>query len=346
MIKSILEKHINYSILLLAFLLIIIIIYPRAGPFIEYISKDEIIFRDPDTCYHARRIIYTATHNMKPAFYDPLLAHPYGAVPVWSPLYDWISALPSFIIGLGNPQKNQILICALILTLLYGITQLIFIYLLSYKIMKNHYYAILSAFLAGISNPQIRYTSIEILDHNSMLLCLFSIGIFILYLILESNNLKSIKLYTIILSLIISALFWTWPGSFVYIGILFSISFIYCLLTKENNISTVISYAYLFASILTLPLAIINYKYSSLINAFEFVSFLSIWFLLSLSIMHYLITFISNLMQKQYKKFISIKFLILLVSFFMLCFIQIAPLLKGIKYAIATEKRVAMMLFI
>jgi dolichyl-diphosphooligosaccharide--protein glycosyltransferase len=329
------KEQINYIAILFAFILLIILLYPRVGPFIEYFQEDDIIFRDPDTCYHARRIIYTATHNMKPPFYDPLLAHPYGAVPVWSPLYDWISALPSFIIGLSHPTNKQILITACIITIILGLIQLVFIYLITYKIIKNPYYSLLAAFMVGISNPQIRYTSLEILDHNSLLLCLFSISLYLLYRILEPGNIKITLAQKLFFSIIISALFWTWPGSFIYVGILFALSSVICFMSKNCSASIALAHIYLIACILLLPLTIINSKFSSNLLAFEFVSFFAILFLFSISIAHYLLALLINILNKNRGKLIITKSVISVLILLILVYFQLSPLLRGMRYATA-----------
>src|SRR4030042_5988703 len=103
-----------------------------------------LFFWDPDTCYHVRRILYIAQHNMKFTFFDPLLAYPEGAVPVWSPLYDWLLALPSFIISFGHPSERLALISADILNLVFAFGQFFFIGLLVYKVCKSSAVAILS----------------------------------------------------------------------------------------------------------------------------------------------------------------------------------------------------------
>lgn len=329
-------KHqINYVALLLAIVMLIIILYPRVGPFVEYFKQNEIVFRDPDTCYHARRIIYTATHNMKLPLFDPLLAHPTGAIPVWSPLYDWLSALPSFIIGSGKPSKNQIIISATLLTILFGLLELVFIYLLAYRITKNYYYSLLASFLTGISNPHIRYTSLEILDHNSLLLCLFSISLFLAYQIIKNNDSIITPTNKILLSVVIAALFWTWPGSFLYIGILFAINILYCLFSKNNKLSIGFSHIYLLASILVLPLALMHNKYGYNSLAFEYVSFFSLTFLLSLSITNYLFALIINVKNKQSLKALPLKIILTFLILSILILIQITPFMKGIKYAAA-----------
>lgn len=325
----------NYIALLLAIVMLIIILYPRIAPFIEYFQQNEIIFRDPDTCYHARRIIYTATHNMKLPFFDPLLAQPRGAIPVWSPLYDWLSALPSFIIAFGKPSKSQIIISAAILTILFGLLQLLFIYLITYRITKNYYYSLLATFLTGISNPQMRYTSLEILDHNSLLLCLFSISLFLVFRIIEKNNSIITLINKILLSFVITSLFWTWPGSFLYIGILFAINIFYCFFAKNDKLSIEFSHIYLLAILFILPLALIHNKYGSNPIAFEYVSFFSLSFLLSLSLIHYLFALIINIKSKKSIKTLPLKIILTILILSILILIQIIPFIKGIKYATA-----------
>ena len=141
-IKSIPPKYLSIPSLLFLVASIIVIMWQRLIPLlvteaIPRISKTPFLW-DPDTCYHVRRILYIAQHTMKFPFYDPLLAYPHGAVPVWSPFYDWILALPSFIISWGNPSDNLVVYSALILNLAFVLAQLLFVGLLIHRATKKY----------------------------------------------------------------------------------------------------------------------------------------------------------------------------------------------------------------
>src|SRR4030042_4618229 len=85
------SKYAFITSLLLFLAVFAIIAYVRIIPFLNNEgtahTPDGIFISDPDSCYHARRILYIAQHGMQLPLYDPLLAHPHGDIPIWSPLY-------------------------------------------------------------------------------------------------------------------------------------------------------------------------------------------------------------------------------------------------------------------
>ena len=45
-----------------------------------------------DAWYHLRRIAYSVVHFPEMLRFDPYMNHPTGAMPIWSPLFDWLAA--------------------------------------------------------------------------------------------------------------------------------------------------------------------------------------------------------------------------------------------------------------
>jgi len=309
------------------FLLIILRIYYCGN----YFLKDDIIFKDPDTCYHARRILYIATHYLQFPFYDPLIAHPYGSIPRWPPLYDWLSALPSFFFTLGNPSYKFTLYSALFLNLIFGTLQLYFLAALMKKATQNDFISILSALFIGTTYPQIKFSSIEVIDHNSLLLSLLSLYLYKLYDVLsyyqqDNKNNKDV----IPISLLTAAFFWTWSGSYLYIILFASIEFIYSLITKKFYLFRFFSYTYSIAAILIIPLAIIYYSLGKPIFKMVYSSFFTVLFLLGISASLFLSYFLSKML---FLKLNLIKIILLVLLCLLIIFLLFPSLWEAVKLA-------------
>jgi dolichyl-diphosphooligosaccharide--protein glycosyltransferase len=65
----------------------------RALPHATVLLSGGVHLRGPDGYYHLRRIAYSI-HNFPAALnFDPYVAYPTGAKPIWPPLFDWLLAL-------------------------------------------------------------------------------------------------------------------------------------------------------------------------------------------------------------------------------------------------------------
>ena len=336
--------HKNSTILFILLLIIVFIIvtYVRVVPFlgIESFSpaRGGVFISDPDSCYHARRIIYSAQHNMKLPFYDPLLAQPYGDIPIWSPLYDWVSALPSYIISGGSPSDTLVVRTAGILTVVFNIFELLFIALLVYKSMHNRILALLSAFLAGMTKPQLDIANITMMDHNGFTLMLFSLLLYQTWLLCvketESSSFRDIMFNAIITA----SLFWAWPGSYIYIAVIVIIELVYVFISKKRWLLDTFAKIYGLSSILVSPLAIIHYTLGGQALQFEYVSFFTVLSLLASGLFFYALSAIFELQAGNKNKRILAKLAISIIGCIVIMVYTFAPLREGIKYAEAQNK--------
>ena len=304
--------------------------------FLARISKTPFLW-DPDTCYHVRRILSIAQHTMKFPFYDPLLAYPHGAVPVWSPLYDWILALPSFIISLGNPSDNIVIYSALILNLAFVFAQLLFVGLLIYRATKSTVISILSSFLIGVSGPQVRSANWQILDHDSLLLLLFSFAIYLEFLLFSNKKQNNFVRDVLFSSIIIALFFWTWPGSYIYVAVLALAGFLYVILSNKSWLLSTLAQIYLLAGFLVMPLAFIHHTYNQDLFRFEYVSFLTVCVLCAIGIFFYSFKIILDLKNKH--KIIKIaQLLFCALLLVVLFYFSFTPVKEGAQYAAAQNK--------
>jgi len=318
-------------------LLLIILTYPRIMSFNRPAArmKDSIgvLFRDPDTCYHARRILFIAQNNMKLPFYDPMIAYPQGAVPIWSPLYDWISALPSFILGAGSPGDRLIIVTAQCMALLFGIIEILFLVLLAYKLTRKLHLAILAGFLTGMTNSQIRYTSMEILDHNSMLLALFAWLLYLNAAILNNNNGNISFRNRLIMGFGMALLFWTWPGSYIYIAVLVGSQLLYTIMARKFGLLIPLAHAYLFSAIMISPLAFIHRMFNKELFRFEYVSFFTGAFLLAVAAGFYALSLILKMKEFRNKNAALVKLALTVIVLCILIAASTNPLMEGYKYS-------------
>ena len=309
-----------------------IILYIRIMPYKKYFLPDSP-FKDTDTCYHLRRIIYAATHNMQFPFYDPLLAHPHGAIPIWSPLYDWFMALPSFLLGLGNPSALFVQRISMIMALLIGLAVLVLIAMLTYRATNNMTTAFLAALLAGLTDAQVKFTSIEIIDHNSLVLLLYVLILYKTYsMFCKEDSLHFFK-DTGILAMLLALLFWVWPGSYVHLGVIALIHFIYAFWRRKINLFNSLAQAYLVSSVLIAPLALIHYHFGKELLRFEYVSLFTVLFLVLIAAGFYLTGSLLQWKKGEDKKILlfSMAGAVLLIA--ALVIIIYRPAIEGIQFA-------------
>src|SRR4030042_209088 len=261
------------------FIAVAVMLYPRILLFTEFFSESQVTYRSPDSCYHVRRIEFIAHHNMTLPFPDPLLAYPEGATPIWSPLYDWISALPSFILGWGQPSAWLVMISAGFVSVIFGMGELLLIGIFMYRILRNAGIAIFSAFLAGISNYQICYTSLESIDHNSLLGMLLAWSFLQLYNFLTMERDKKPWKVTGLTALMIALFFWTWPGAYIHVFIIGAMLFFAIVASRKFHLFFPAFYTFGLASVLVLPLAFLNNRFSINMLSYQHVSFLAVLFL-------------------------------------------------------------------
>ncbi|OGF66641.1 MAG: hypothetical protein A2Y62_20005 [Candidatus Fischerbacteria bacterium RBG_13_37_8] len=310
----------------------VVSLYMRIAPNVKYFMP-EIPFRDPDTCYHLRRIIYVATHQMHLPFYDPLLDHPNGGIPMWSPLYDWLSALPAFVIGWGNPSPLLVQQISLILTLLFGFAALFFIGLLIYKATKNLTTAILASLFSGLTDAQNTYTSAEYIDHNSLVMLLYVIILYVTFAVLSKQESPHAFKDEGLLSVLVALLFWVWPGSYLHCSVLVVILLFYAWLSKRYQLFRYWSIVYAGAAILVAPLAYIHYHLGRKPLGYEYVSFFTVLFLFGISAGMILLDSLFRWRTSARKNVLLLAIIgsaIILIALFLLIS---APLIEGIQFA-------------
>lgn len=332
------NKKFDYFFYILLIIILIAIIYPRAKPLFKMTLIDEgtYFINDPDSCYHAKRIIYIAKHNMKLPFYDPLVAHPYGDIPIWSPLYDWLCAASSFVLTVGKASERFIINVARSSSILFGIAGIMLLSLLAYHIFKNKYIALIVAFISGYVKSLINISNAAIIDHNSFLFFLFNLLMYLTYIMLSGKyNYKLI----VLVSICIASLFWSWPGSYVYIAVIALIQILYVLMTKDLKRIRDFIYIYFISGIAILPLVWLNLKWGGRIVKFDYVSFLTVFFLIGISMLFMILNSLLTIKTNKRKSYVCL-FLGLAILMIILIY-TLDELIAGISYAQAKNKWLA-----
>jgi asparagine N-glycosylation enzyme membrane subunit Stt3 len=335
-IKVIEKKTSTIPAIILFILTLVMVLYVRVLPSLQ--SKTDIpgmhgiFLTDPDSCYHARRILYVAQHNMKLPFYDPLVAHPYGDVPVWSPLYDWISALPSYIISRGSPSDVLVIRVAGIMNVLFGLLQVALIGLIIYKSLKSKILALLAALLIGMTKPAVTATNFDVIDHHGILLFLLALLLYVNYIMFADEKERVIDRHVLYNALTIAALFWTWPGSYIYIGIAVLTQLLYGFISRKFWLFNKIALLYAISSILVAPLAYMHLTLGGKALRFDYVSFFTVIGLLALGFLFWGLNSIFALRTDRKNIGTWLKLLVSGIGIIIIGFFSLEPLRDGIKY--------------
>lgn len=328
----------DYFFYILLIVILILIIYPRAKPFFKGALTDDgaYFINDPDSCYHAKRIIYIARHNMKLPFYDPLVAHPYGDVPIWSPLYDWLCAAVPFVLATGKPSERFIINAARSSSVLFGIMGIALLSLLAYRMFKNKYISLIVAFISGSVKSLINISNAAIIDHNSFLFFLFNLSMYLTYIMLSGKYNYKLVIFA---SVCIASLLWSWPGSYVYVAVIAMVQVAYVLMTKDLRLIKGFTYVYLISGLAVSPLAFLNLKWGGRIVKFDYISFLTVFSLIGISMLFIIINSLFTLRGNRKKSYIYL-FLAMAVLINILIY-TLDELIAGINYAQANNNWLA-----
>jgi len=137
----------------------------RLLPWRASISPNHVLFIQPDAYYHLRRAtIMVRNFPLYPTI-DSYMAYPQGAEPPWPPLYDFLIALISIAVGLGNPSDRTImLVTAFLPPLLAGLT-VVPAFLLARELFGRRV-ALVAAFFAVLMPGQLTYSVVGSGDHH------------------------------------------------------------------------------------------------------------------------------------------------------------------------------------
>jgi len=195
----------------------------RFFPFVNSVLKIPAPILTPDPHYHARRVLVTINHFPGLPVFDNYISYPSGGYCIWPPLFDFISAVLSYVLFLGHPAMKQVEWSCAIYPIIYGILIILLVYLICKKLF-NEKFAFLSALITAVLPGTVYWSRLGYNDHHIA----ESLAILLILYFLVSKGTKKFFDW-IILGLIFGTGLLLWQGSILFVGI----AFFLLLFTKE-----------------------------------------------------------------------------------------------------------------
>lgn len=212
----------------------------RLLPMLYSISGNIVMFTGPDSYYHMRRIVYTVYHYPLSNIYDSYVNYPHGFLIAWPPLFDFISATLSLIVGLGHPDRFTMEIASSLVPVLMGLVAIILVYyILGDAINKKA--GLLAALIMALLPAAAFRTIFGLVDHHALEV-LISLTMYFLFLRslalgrdeglsfsnLTSNFTKFKKplMYAVLAGIATACMVFSWDGAPVFISIIAAYAFI------------------------------------------------------------------------------------------------------------------------
>lgn len=187
-----------------------------------------------DAWYHLRRIAYSVVHFPEVLRFDPYMNHPAGAMPIWSPLFDWLAAavaLPFYRVGDPTSVEGVVVwlppvIGAITVVMLYG---------LALRHLDASIAALSAATLALLSG-HFWYSQIGFVDHHAPV-AMASTGL----LWASMSWLAAEERSGPWLGPVVATGFWMvtalliWPGSLLFVGLVEAAWIVFALTRSEAS---------------------------------------------------------------------------------------------------------------
>lgn len=160
-------------VILALFVGLIVRLYAGRGAFIG----GDVLFSGYDEYYHMRRIFYTAAHFPQTLWFDSYLDYPKGFEITWPPLFDYLSAGMSLLLGGGTHQGIETV--SALLPPVIGALTIVAVYYVVKRIFGQRV-ALMSAFLTAVAPYNLVKTMAAATDHHgleTLLLVLIFLGI-------------------------------------------------------------------------------------------------------------------------------------------------------------------------
>lgn len=186
----------------------------RALPAAHTLSQGEVFFRGPDAYYHMRRIVYTIQNFPDLLVFDPYVQFPHGARPIWSPLFDWVSAALLYPFAGGGDWLLVEQAAAWIPPLLGGIT-VVAAWTVARRLFNER-----AAFSAGallcVLGGHFTYSRVGALDHHVAVSLVATLLLGATLAALGSASGRRALRHSAIVGIWIAVSLLVWPGSLLY----------------------------------------------------------------------------------------------------------------------------------
>lgn len=181
----------------------------------ELTGESSLLFIDPDSYYHLRRIVYETLKYPSILHFDWYSGFPKEIFYNTPPLFDLIVSTFSYVIGLGKPSVYLIERVSALSPMIFGVFTLPVVYSFSKKVL-NIKVGLLSALFLSIVPAHVYYSSFGYVDHHSAEV-FFSTLLFLLVLISINTQKTPVNIFT---GGILAICFLTWQGSLIYLLIM------------------------------------------------------------------------------------------------------------------------------
>lgn len=164
----------------------------RVLPWRASISKDHVLFIQPDAYYHLRRATIIAKNFPFYPTIDHYMAYPFGAEPPWPPLYDFFLAVVSLVAGMGRFSERALLLATAFLPPILAGLSVIPAFLLTREIFGRRA-AHVAAFFAVLMPGQLGYSVVGSGDHHIAEVLFFTLY---LYFVVRALRLAGVPVGT------------------------------------------------------------------------------------------------------------------------------------------------------
>lgn len=212
-----------------------------------------VLFVQPDAYYHLRRATIWAQNFPKIFTLDYYMAYPFGAECPWPPLYDWLIAVVTIILGGGKYNVNILQIVTALFPPILAALCIYPVYKVVFLIWKSNRVALIAAFFAILMPGMLSYSTIASGDHH---IAETLIGLCFYYYALkivdaaEDKGISNKDVFLTAIFIIIGLL--VWQGEVVFFTI-FAIYLFILFLKMSNNFEFIkkVSKAFLISSIIS-----------------------------------------------------------------------------------------------
>ncbi len=140
-------------------------LFVRALPRRNVLAGADVFPFGNDAWYHLRRIAYTVVHFPEVLRFDPYMNHPHGAMPIWSPLFDWLAAVVALpFYRAGDPTSVEGVVVWL--PPVIGAVTVVMLYGLALRHLDASI-ATLSAATLALLSGHFWYSQIGFVDHHA-----------------------------------------------------------------------------------------------------------------------------------------------------------------------------------
>ena len=209
-----------------------------------------VVFPANDPYYQVHRVFETLAGYPWVPLVDPLLDHPFGAAPIWPPVFPWLLATLVHAVGLGGSSSHEIETFLALTTPVVGALLCVPVYALARRILDGPG-AWLAAAIAVLVPAHLWYSRLGFVDHHA-LVTLVQVCLFLGALVALTERRAGLLCGALAFGMML------WNGFVVFVGVLdlfFVVAFLLSDLERRRQIARVVAQSHGFAALVVLPLA-------------------------------------------------------------------------------------------